>query len=154
MMTRGYSFPVAIVKWVDSYSEAIGKTSGQVIQDCILFFKLHNKEAVLAGDRLGLCERLVKIDEVCNNLGKQITQDEYNELKAEFDRLGGTMKTLDKVIPMIYVKEFTSPMVIVSAKKAIFEQVLRLKKEESEILERLSQIPDESKDDSVKVEKL
>jgi len=153
VVTQTIVLPRGLSDWVNDYSKATLRNKSQVIQDALLFYKMHSKEQMTGADRLAFCERLVKIDEVCNNLGKQITQDEYNELKAEFDRLGGTMKTLDKVIPMIYVKEFTSPMVIVSAKKAIFEQVLRLKKEESEILERLSQIPEESKDDSVKVEK-
>jgi hypothetical protein len=128
--------------WIDEYCSKAGKEKSALMEEAFVSWRLHGSGELLASEREVFCNRLIDLDNRLAQLGRQIEQTQIDELARLFKERGGKMENIADIIPQFYTIEFKNLRIPV-AKVAIFEQVLWLKKEQSEIQKRLATAPED-----------
>ena len=145
--------PENLIEWMDRQTKREGQNRSRFVRQALLFYKARGGSELLENDRIFLCDELIEIAKKKEDLGRQITQDEFNELKAAFDKLGGTMKNMDEILPKLYTMEIDNPVPVSVGKKAVFEKVYRLLRREDWIQKKLATLPEKIDEDEPLISK-
>lgn len=145
---RGFSLPIPLSDTLNQLAKDRGKSVSQLVQEALVFWRLHDKQGAIVGDREVFAYELGEIKKKLVRFGTQITQAELDTIRQTFMELGGKLddeQSFNENVPKLYSHEAfrNNPHKIGPAQVAIFEMGSRLKLREAEITKRLSMLPTE-----------
>jgi len=142
--TRGITLSKVMLETLDELAKQRGKSISKLVEEAILYWRLHDKQGAIAGDREVFAYELGGIQEKKVRLGMRITQGELDTIRQVFKELGGKLddeQCFNEIVPKLYSYDFANnPHKIGPAQVALFELGSRLKIREAEIAKHLSMV--------------
>jgi len=142
----GVSLPTPFIDVLKQIARDRGRGLSELVAEALLFWRLHDKQGSIAGDREIFLHSLSEIKKRLVRLGEQISQEDVDEIKRTYIQLGGKLdeESLNQTAPTLYSYDFASnPHKISPSQIAIWEMGTRLRMKEAELAKRLSMLPTE-----------